>query len=53
MQHTTREVVMERRSLRWSALFFVTVLCMSSAAFAMEHELNGLFRVKGDFTNFD
>lgn len=44
---------MERRCLRWSALFFVTVLCMSSAAFAMEHDLNGFFRVRGDFTNFD
>jgi hypothetical protein len=27
--------------------------CMSTSAFALENQFNGLLRIKGNFTNFD
>lgn len=44
---------MKQRKLKLSVAALAAFGCMGSAAFAMEHEFNGLLRVKGDFTNFD
>lgn len=44
---------MRQRSLIRVALTLMAVSCMSTGAFAMEHEFHGLLRIKGDFTNFD
>lgn len=45
--------VMKQRSLKLSIAAVAAVGCIGSTAFAMEHEFNGLLRIKGDFTNFD
>lgn len=44
---------MKQRSLKLSLAAVAALGCMGSTAFAMEHEFNGLIRIKGDFTNFD
>lgn len=44
---------MKHRSLKLSVAAAVTVGCIGSTAFAMEHEFNGLLRIKADLTNFD
>lgn len=44
---------MKQLTLKLSVAAVAAVGCMGSTAFAMEHEFNGLLRIKGDFTNFD
>ena len=44
---------MKQRSLKVSVAALAALGCMGSAAYAMEHQFNGLLRIKGDFTNFD
>jgi hypothetical protein len=44
---------MKQRSLKLSVAAVVALGCMGSTAFGMEHEFNGLLRIKGDFTNYD
>lgn len=49
----TQEESMKQRSLKLSVAAVTALGCMSSAAFALENQFNGLLRIKGDFTNFD
>jgi hypothetical protein len=44
---------MKQRKLKLSVAAVAAMGCMSSSAFAMENQFNGLLRIKGDFTNFD
>jgi hypothetical protein len=44
---------MKQRSLKLSVAAVAAVGCIGSSAFAMEHEFNGMLRIKEDFTNFD
>ena len=44
---------MKQRTLKLSVAAVAALGCIGSSAFAMEHEFNGLLRIKGDFTNFD
>ena len=44
---------MKQRNLKLSVAAVAALGCMGSTAFAMEHDFNGLLRIKGDFTNFD
>jgi hypothetical protein len=44
---------MNKRSLKVSVAAVAALGCMASTALAIEHEFNGMLRIKGDFTNFD
>lgn len=44
---------MTQRKIQLSVAALAALGCISSTAFAMEHEFSGLLRIKGDFTNFD
>jgi hypothetical protein len=44
---------MKQRKLKLSVAAVAALGCMGSTAFAMEHDFNGLLRIKGDLTNFD
>ena len=44
---------MKQRTLKLSVAAVAALGCIGSTAFAMEHEFNGMLRIKGDFTNFD
>lgn len=44
---------MKQRTLKVTVASLAALGCMASAALAMEHDFNGLLRIKGDFTNFD
>ncbi len=44
---------MKQRNLKVAVSALAAVGCMSTTAMAIEHEFNGLLRVKGIFTNFD
>lgn len=44
---------MKQRTLKLTVAAVATVGCLGSSAFAMEHEFNGMLRIKEDFTNFD
>lgn len=44
---------MKQRSLRVSVAALAALGCMGTASYAMEHDFNGMLRIKGDFTNFD
>lgn len=44
---------MKQRSLKLSVAAIAALGCIGSTAFALEHQFNGLLRIKGDFTNFD
>ena len=48
-----QEVVMKQRTMKLSVAAVAALGCMGSSAFAMEHEFNGLLRIKADFTNFE
>lgn len=51
--YITTEVHMKRLGLKGTATMLAAVGCMAGSASAMQHEFNGLLRIKGDFTNFD
>ena len=44
---------MKQQKLLLTVAAVAAVGCIGSTAFAMEHEFNGLLRIKGDLTNFD
>lgn len=44
---------MKQRKMKVAVSALAAVGCMSTSAMAIEHEFNGLLRVKGIFTNFD
>jgi hypothetical protein len=44
---------MKQRNLKVAVSALAAVGCMSTSAMAIEHEFNGLLRIKGIFTNFD
>jgi len=44
---------MKQRSFRISVVTLAALGCMVTASYAIEHEFNGMLRVKADFTNFD
>jgi hypothetical protein len=51
--HYIQEAKMKQRSFKVSVAALAALGCMGSAAYAMEHDFNGLLRIKADFTNFD
>ena len=44
---------MKQRSFKVSVAALAALGCMGTASYAMEHEFNGMLRIKADFTNFD
>jgi hypothetical protein len=44
---------MKQRKMKVAVSALAAVGCLSTSAMAIEHEFNGLLRVKGIFTNFD
>ena len=44
---------MKRLGLKGTAAVAAALSCMATSAVAMEHQFNGLLRIKGDLTNFD
>ncbi len=44
---------MKQRTLKLTVAAVTALGCIGSSAFAMEHEFNGMLRIKEDFTNYD
>ncbi|MDD5287312.1 MAG: hypothetical protein PHD54_15785, partial [Desulfuromonadaceae bacterium] len=47
------EAKMKQRSFKVSVAALAAFGCVSSTAFALENQFNGMLRIKGDITNFD